>query len=67
MEPKTTLVPGVPWPTEYDKTEAKKPKKRKPVPKLAFSSNVLDIFAEAREQIASGAARRKTSTPTKHG
>ena len=67
MEPKTTLVPGVPWPTEYDKTEAKKPKRRRPVPKLAIPSNVLDFFAEAREQIASGAARRKASKPKKHG
>lgn len=59
MEPKTTLVPGAPWPKDYEKTKTKPTKRRKPVPKLAIPSNVLDFFAEAREQIASGAARRK--------
>jgi len=35
------------------------PKQTKPTPKLAISGDLLDIFAEAREQIASGAARGK--------
>jgi hypothetical protein len=61
---KTVLAPGAPWPNWEALNEKPKEKKpyRKPRPEvkpLAIPSNGLDFFAEAREQIASGAAKRK--------
>jgi hypothetical protein len=60
---KTVLAPGAPWPNweeVSDKATTRKQTKRpKPRPALAISGNVLDFFAEAREQIASGKARVK--------
>jgi hypothetical protein len=57
------LAPGAPWPNWEAINEKPKEKKpyRKPRPKskpLALPSNGLDFFAEAREQIASGKAKR---------
>lgn len=59
---KTVLAPGAPWPKDYAKT---KTKRRANFKVLAFPSDRLDIFEEAREQIASGAARRKASKTKK--
>jgi len=65
---KTVLAPGAPWPkweavSEQKKTTPRaKPKaKRKPRPALAVPSIVLDFFAEAREQIATGKAKCRPS------
>jgi hypothetical protein len=44
--------------TANDKTRTKT-KRPKPRPSLALPGNVLDFFAETREQIASGKARGK--------
>ena len=64
MQPKTRLAPNAPWPDIHEKPKPKpkappKPRtKRKTAqPKLALPSVVLDIFEEARRQIATGAAR----------
>ncbi len=60
---KTVLAPGAPWPTHYDtKAKKRRPLNFKP---LALPSDGLDFFAEAREQIATGAARRKASKAKK--
>lgn len=65
---KTVLAPGAPWPKKERKKNVKlkaAKKKAKPAPKpkarpvLAVPGNVLDFFAEAREQIATGRARGK--------
>lgn len=63
---KTVLAPGAPWPNweelnEQAKAKPKpKPKRKKPKPriKVAISCDGLDFFAEARDQIASGRAKR---------
>jgi hypothetical protein len=60
---KTVLAPGAPWPNWEELNEKPKEKKpyRSPRPKprpVAVSSSGLDFFAEAREQIASGRAKR---------
>lgn len=66
---KTVLAPGAPWPNweELNDTkqaaQRKKAKRPKPRPALAVPSNGLDFFAEAREQIATGRARRKSKKP----
>lgn len=59
---KTVLAPNAPWPKEYAKTKTKRRAEFKP---LAFPGDRLDIFEEAREQIASGAARRKAGKAKK--
>lgn len=61
---KTVLAPGAPWPNWEKINEQPKEKKpyrskpREPRKPLAVPSNGLDFFAEAREQIASGRAKR---------
>jgi hypothetical protein len=66
---KTVLAPGAPWPNWEEVSDKKqtKPRKQKkqsePRPPLAISGNVLDFFAEAREQIATGKARSKVKNP----
>jgi hypothetical protein len=40
-----------------------KTKRPKPRPVLALPGNVLDFFAETREQIATGKARGKIKSP----
>ena len=65
--PKTVLAPGAPWPKQEvpdEKPKAKKPYRTKPrerVRPVAISSNGLDFFAEAREQIATGRAKRSAA------
>ena len=63
---KTVLAPGAPWPNWEKLSEQPKEKKpyRKPRPPakpLAIPRDGLDFFAEAREQIASGKAKRNPS------
>jgi hypothetical protein len=64
MKPKTTLVPGVPWPTHYEKetTNTRRDKRFKVV---AVPRDGLDFFAQAREQIATGAAKYTKKKNTK--
>jgi hypothetical protein len=62
---KTVLAPGAPWPNWKELSEQPKEKKqlrpKQAIKPLAIPSNGLDFFAEAREQIASGAAKRNPS------
>ena len=68
---KTVLAPGAPWPNweqVNEQPKEKKPYRSKPrerVQPLAISGNVLDFFAEAREQIASGRAKRSSAYDNK--
>ena len=59
---KTVLAPGAPWPNWEKPNEQRKDKRRTkprdPVKPLAIPRDGLDFFAEAREQIASGKAKR---------
>jgi hypothetical protein len=71
---KTVLAPGAPWPKpEEPKIVKPKPKpkpkpkaKRAYVKKLAFPRDGLDYFAEARYQIATGAARGRFQQGSKN-
>jgi hypothetical protein len=64
---KTVLAPGAPWPNWEQLSEQpkeKKPYRAKPrerIKPLAISGNVLDFFAETREQLASGKAKRSSA------